>query len=912
MGRTVRGLRRGIAVVGGDDFDQRSSTTGLVDPDVPVLRTLWPFVGRDHELATVLHHLIGDEPGAIVLAGQPGAGRTRLAQESVHTALRAGHPTAWATATRTMAAIPLGALVHLVPVGTSVSKPAAALQATVASLGRPTDEPWFVVAIDDAHLLDELSASLVHKLVLTRTASVVLTVLSGVPEPDPVAALWKDGLAARLEVGPLSRIEQEQLLHAALDGVVDSRTCESIWRLTRGSALLLREVVEAGHATGSLRVADGVWRWDGALTPTRRLSEVVQAQVGELRPAEQAAVELLAVGEPLALPELIEMTSSNVVATLERRGIVSADPMSRRIEVRLAQPLHAEVVRAQLPQTEARRLRRKLASRAAPWDQGDFVRTCALLLDGGGPSPEPSLLVDAAAAANSRRSHRTAEQLARAAVEDGSGFDAYVALVEALRWQGRSLDAESAAADAALLARTGEERARLAITRALNLFYGLGRAEEAMAKLDEATESVAPQTASVQAVHSVLSFSAGCPQEAADLGRSVLDMQPLGESPQVWACATLTATQAVLGSTTEALTFAEQGWAADGRRPPDPEVSSARLVLAHDEVLALCLAGRISEAEERAAKLHRASMAGVASAGDGMAALQRGSSALAAGRAAIAVRWLAEAAARLTDSDPIGCLPLCRANLTQAFALLGDPAAAARVSDANAAARPSAVQVFEPQTVLAEAWRAAVDQRTAEAGDEALRAASIAASMGQPAVEAHALHTAVRFGRAADVTDQLRELAEHVDGLAPAFAAHADAVTRGLGDRLDDVAVEFESAGADLLAAEAAAHAAEAHERDGHRRRATASAARAMSLAKGCGVATTPALNRSAPPSLTPREREVAALAAAGLPSPEIARQLVISVRTVETHLTNAFGKLGIHRRSELDAALHANPELDL
>jgi DNA-binding CsgD family transcriptional regulator len=197
-----------------------------------------------------------------------------------------------------------------------------------------------------------------------------------------------------------------------------------------------------------------------------------------------------------------------------------------------------------------------------------------------------------------------------------------------------------------------------------------------------------------------------------------------------------------------------------------------------------------------------------------------------------------------------------------------------------------------------------------EAGDEALRAASIAAGMGQPAVEAQALHTAVRFGRAADVTDHLQEVAEHVDGLAPAFAAHADAVARGLGDRLDDVAAEFETAGAKLLAAEAAAHAAEAHERDGHRRRATASAARAMSLAKGCGVAATPALDRSAPPSLTPREREVAALAAAGLPSPEIARQLVISVRTVETHLTNAFGKLGIHRRSELDAALHTNPEL--
>jgi hypothetical protein len=42
--------------------------------------------------------------------------------------------------------------------------------------------------------------------------------------------------------------------------VVDSRTCECMWRMTCGSALLLRELVEAGHATGNLRVADGVCR----------------------------------------------------------------------------------------------------------------------------------------------------------------------------------------------------------------------------------------------------------------------------------------------------------------------------------------------------------------------------------------------------------------------------------------------------------------------------------------------------------------------------------------------------------------------------------------------------------------------------------------------------------------------------
>ena len=54
--------------------------------------------------------------------------------------------------------------------------------------------------------------------------------------------------------------------------------------------------------------------------------------------------------------------------------------------------------------------------------------------------------------------------------------------------------------------------------------------------------------------------------------------------------------------------------------------------------------------------------------------------------------------------------------------------------------------------------------------------------------------------------------------------------------------------------------------------------------------------------ALTPAEHRVAMLAADGLTNREIAEQLYVTQRTVETHLTHVFQKLDITSRSELGA----------
>ena len=868
--------------------------------------TVWPFVDRDHRLEQVLKVVGGVGASAVVVSGMAGVGRTRLMQEALRTLAAQGRRTEWVSCTRGTAALPLGALAHLVSTVGAGTDLAAAWRALVSTLApQPGNGSPVIVGIDDAHLLSGLCATLVHKIVLTQTASVVLTVPDGAPALDVVDALWKDGLAARVDLPPLSREHVEQLLTAALGGVVESRTCERLWRTSRGSAVLLHELVEAGRETGHLDRRHGLWRWEGATELTPRLRSVVQAQLGTLTPPEQAALELLSVGGALDLPDLVTLASADVIAALERRGLVAVGRVSRRSMAVVAQPLHAQFLVAQLPEAVADQHRRRLAVTAGVqrWLREDPVRVSSLLLEPDVLPREPGVLARAATQANRLADHELAERLARSAVDQEPDGPAAIALAESLRWQGRHTEAEQVAREALPTVTPGRDREGLDTTRVLNLFYGLGRVADAWTVTEDHRPAGAPSHGVMRAVRGVLLVSAGHARRSAALADELLSGASDDPRVRLWASVARTGGLALLGHVPEALESAAEGWRALAASTEQTEATAAQAALAFGELLALEVSGRLKEHRAKMDEFHETAMAQAASAMDGVAALGLGSGLLAAGRPGEAVRWLTEAAATLVRSDPIGSLRLCLAKQAQAHALLGDPATARTALDGARA--PSPVRVFDPEVLLAESWLAAAEHREAEAVEAAMRAAAVATWLGQRPVEARALHTAARLGRVEGVTDRLRELSEELDDrLLHAFAAQADAAARGSGERLDDVASEFSELGAQGLAADAAAQAAEAHRGAGHRRQASASASAATSLARSGGGIRTPALEGLVPYALTTREREVATLASQGVSNQEIARRLVLSVRTIETHLARVYHKLGINGWQALRDAL--------
>ncbi len=81
---------------------------------------------------------------------------------------------------------------------------------------------------------------------------------------------------------------------------------------------------------------------------------------------------------------------------------------------------------------------------------------------------------------------------------------------------------------------------------------------------------------------------------------------------------------------------------------------------------------------------------------------------------------------------------------------------------------------------------------------------------------------------------------------------------------------------------------------------------RASQELRACGsVSPAPAACGPAAGALTPQQREIALLAAAGLSNKQIAERLYLSPRTVSTHLYQLFPKLGITSRAALRDAMN-------
>ena len=345
-----------------------------------------------------------------------------------------------------------------------------------------------LVAVDDAHLLDDLSAFVLHQLVLRGAARVVATISSGETVPDAVSALWKEGHLRRLELQAFSRAEIEELLVAALGAPVAPGVAQRMWDLSRGNALFVRQLVDQELASGRLAHGSGSWRWHGPVQVSASLIELVELQMGAVPEAVLEVVDVVSVGEPLDRATLATVVDAHPFEEAERRGLITVSGAIGAEIVRIGHPLYGEVRLAQCGRLRLRRLRGRLAaalSRLSARALTDPVRVGLLWLDSD-LAPNPEVYLRAAEAAFLRIDLENAERFAQAAVAAGADINAHLLHAHALVLL-NSGEQAAAILDAFTAADLPEPTwSEVVHSRAANLMWPLGRPTESWAVIDDA------------------------------------------------------------------------------------------------------------------------------------------------------------------------------------------------------------------------------------------------------------------------------------------------------------------------------------------------------------------------------------------------------------------------------------------
>lgn len=864
----------------------------------------WPLVGRQEELDFLVERLLGGKGASVVIGGAAGVGKTRLAREAATRIEAKGGDVEFVVATAASSALPFGAFARLLtqkdaPGGSAVD----IIRAAVHGLGARSQAQPLLVVVDDAQHLDTFSALLVHHLAADRRVGQLLTIRSGTAVPDPLPALWKDGMAARVDVQPLSVDEVALLLPIVLGGAVDPSTADALWRATSGHPLLLHEVVLDALSSGSLSQIHDLWRWMPKQGHGTRLREVVAGRLGELSAEDRACVEMVALSEPLAVSLVRALAPGADLGSLESKTVLRIEPDGLRQEVRLWHPILADVVRGELSLLARAAHAARLADvlrQTGGHRRTDRLRVALLDIDAADHS-RPQELALAALEANSLSDHALAERLAHAAYSVTPTASSALALGEALLVQGKLDAADPVLVHALDLADEDATRARLAWDLH-QLYQALDRRDDASAALALAGERMLdPAWRQVMEGHRIQQLLVdGHTNLAGEQGEALL-ASAIDGKVRLRLVTSLVPAWAVAGRTGEALALAASV-------VPDAFVHQSEMPLGitwafASRAVALLVAGELVDAT---------SHVGMAKAvGDGLVAgdewsvlaLLEGRLALATGCAGDAASHLRRAAGALRTADGLNHLRWCLASLAEAESLRGDlPAAELAVDEARAIHRRPGTYDTDAERALA--WVVALGGEWSRGAERLAEVADLQRAEGQSALEILTRHDAYRLGDHAQA-GAILALADVVDGRwAGSVALHVRAAEAAHGGLLEDAAIGFESQGALLLAAEASAEAATVFEGSGLKARATQARRKAHDLITQCGGVRTPLLAEAdAPVALTRREHEVVELAAQGLSNAEVAERLFVSVRTAEGHLLRAFAKLGVTDRASLRAS---------
>ncbi|AYF97013.1 helix-turn-helix transcriptional regulator [Protaetiibacter intestinalis] len=763
-----------------------------------------------------------------------------------------------------------------------------------AAAVRDALEGTTLLVVDDAHRLDAASAGLVHRLA-DEGVTLLVAVRAGEQLPPAIESLWTRGLLTSHEVTPLDAEAIEAYTASRLGGPVDAGLVRALRHASGGVPLYARELLRGGLDSGAIRHHRGVWVLRGQLTAGGGLASALRDHLGSQPPGIRRAVHCLALTEPIGLELMASLMTEAELERAELEGLLRIDGDAEHAVVRLGHPLYRSVVTAELTLSRRRRL-------------ADLLLRS---VDRLGTEVDPTLLARWRLERGDDRSpdewlqaaHRVtptdltlAEAFVRAAVAAGGGPAALLALASLLTHQHRLEEAETVFGELAAIPVPPEVRIAIASVEAFLLAMPGQRPDAALDLIAEVTAS-AGFSPELESARALALWRSGRIVDSIPIGRAV------ARDPAASVVARTSAALTVCSAEIYALRFSDGEFGVD-LTLMDELVARARTELPEGPESAALVRG------SRATMPIPDLPAGLRLSAEGaQRALMNGDDGVRAQFAMLHGWMLAVSGDLLASLEELTeahaghgvwvptTLPWLRSSLVRVLSATGAAAEARQLLEEIEASPRAAL--YDPDVALA---RAAVHEAEGDADTAlaVLRGATAASDEGGNRLRGDELWLRrLRLGDEAVAGEVHRRYRRREGPAAAAVASHAAAVR----DR--DLRAIPRAVGA-LADAGLLWDAAEAQADLVRRLRATGDAPATWAaverlvvlLGRTRGLALT-SVTGELHATLTPREREVAGLAAS-LSDREVAERLGISVRTAQTHLTHVYAKLRISGRAEL------------
>ena len=811
-----------------------------------------------------------------------------------------------------------------------------------ANLGRRSP---LLLCIDDAHWADQASLRFLNYLV-QRLAELPIAVVAAArpadsPEGSPLlAALTADPSAEILVLAPLSERAVAELVRLGLGAEVESVFARACHELTGGVPFLVHELVRTIAEEGIEPTSAAASRVS-ALAP-RTVSQSVVHRLSRLSPAARELARAAAVlgDADLRLAAGLADVDSGAAATAADE-LAAAGILERGRPLRFVHPILRAAVESDLSSGERAGLHAAAARRLAS-ERASADRIAAHLL-ATDPAADDWVVASLRAAARTAIATGVPDSatayLRRAVAEPPSEQQLPDVLLELGFAESYAGQPEAAAHLEAALDAAADPTDQVSITLALGRMLQIeGRMRESLDVFDRtrARLSSSNRRAALTLEGAAIGAAQLVAETADEAAPRIAELRPLvDEDPDVppsvfgpLATAAVMANEpadTVARLALRALEGAPKLLPEAVDRPPFFYHACIALTFAelHGEVLP-----RFDEAISDARRLGSLPHVLGLSCYRALVHLRIGDLADAEADARTAL----ETGPRLPGVHAALALAVLLETLAERGELDG-----AEATDRRYPLVQQFPTMFQAGWLLAARGRLRLAElRPARALDDLLAAGDLFTRLRSPSPTTPWRSDAALAHLALDARAEARALAAEEVALAQAHggprtlgislraAGLVEGGTRGI-ELLRHAATVLESSDARLEHARALADLGAALRRAGHRADSREILRTALDLAHHCGAlalserARTELIAAGGRPrrlvltgldSLTPSERRVAQLAAAGLANRDIAQQLFITTRTVEGHLTHVYQKLDITSRGQLPAAL-ATPNVE-